>query len=528
MNFDYRKTTPRQIQERLELNNPKTNTKSKNLDISSLKEGQAIKGSIIDLRLNEVKLLLQAEGQTLIGHLSEEVSLAIGQDAEFIVAKDSSGQFILRHKTDDSNSLMEQTIEKALTASSLPTSERNITIVKELLNHQLPIDKNTLQALHKFAIRHPDANPSTLVSMYKNNIPINSDNIGQFDSYQQGSHQLLNVIHNISNNISIILEDGQAPLLDMTLSKTVDFSEQLLSILKANPDATRQDALPISNILSQAQTEALGNSLEPFSHTEGQLESVRDGSANLNDILDLYTEILSTYQNHKLEHENLTQDSKLAQNLHSLLSSSEYSKTIREAFHMRWTIPLKNLPKEKTVSNLYRILEEDMKLLNKLDHSSTKTIESSILKEPAKNGQDNIQFMKELNEIIQYIQLPVFLNDQDLHVDVYVMNKKKALLDKKDNFTIFIHLEMEELGPINIKLTISEKNIQAAFQIDDSQASQIIEKHLDQLTETLEKKGYTFSGHIDSSEEKVNVFDEILNQNINKETSFRYSFDIRA
>ncbi len=526
--FINRKPTPRQVQEALELNNSKMNTESKTLDISSLKEGEIIKGSVIDLWFNEVKLLVEPEGKILIAHLSEDVPLSIGQDAQLIVAKDFSGQFILRHKSDDSQSLIQQISEKALSASNLPISEENVSIVKELLNHQLPINKDTLQTLHKFAIRHPEAKTSTLVSMYKNEIPITTKNIEQFDSYQQESHQLLNVIHKIEENISQTIDN---------ISQNVVFTEQLLTILKSNPTYTNQDSLPISDILSQEQTQALANYLDPFSLGENQLESIREGSANLTELLDIYTEILSEYhsdyqnENVVLEQDKLAQNPVLPQDLHSLFRSTEYSETIRQAFHIRWTIPLKNLPKEKTVSNLYRILEEDMELLSKIESASSKAIDdsiNSIMKEETKNVQDNMNFMKDLNQLIQYIQLPVFLKDRDLHVDLYVLSKKKALLDKKDSFTVIIDLDMEHLGPINIKLIMSDKNIQADFLLVDPESAKLIEEELDQVKASLAKKGYSFNGKVDLRKEKSMVFDEILNQNVNKEGSFRYSFDIRA
>ena len=221
----------------------------------------------------------------------------------------------------------------------------------------------------------------------------------------------------------------------------------------------------------------------------------------------------------------------LPQDLHSLFRSTEYSETIRQAFHIRWTIPLKNLPKEKTVSNLYRILEEDMELLSKIESASSKAIKdliNSIIKEQTKNVQDNMDFMKDLNQIIQYIQLPVFLKDRDFHVDLYVLNKKKALLDKKDSFTVIIDLDMEHLGPVNIKLLISDMNIQADFLLVDPESAKLIEEELDQLKTSLAKKGYSLNGKVDLREEKTKVFDEILNQNVNKEGFFRYTYDIRA
>ena len=95
----------------------------------------------------------------------------------------------------------DQMILKALTASGLPASERNRTLVMELLQHKLPIDKQTLQMFAKLAATNRNASSMTLILLYKNQIPITPANIRQFDAYQNGTHQLLKDIQSLSKSI---------------------------------------------------------------------------------------------------------------------------------------------------------------------------------------------------------------------------------------------------------------------------------------------------------------------------------------
>ena len=362
--------------------------------------------------------------------------------------------------------------------------------------------------------------------MYKHSITINADNISQFESYQQGSHSLVENFNRIINNISTLLEGLEKPSSDQSFSWIMDFPAKLFSTLEGKkettPIALAEDMPAISSLLSSGQRETLVKNLETLylgdDLARGNLfNQIREGSAKLNNVLSVLKEITLLEENHSNPRD-----------LHTLISSQEYSKILGEAFHLRWTLPLKKLSKENSIRDLYKLLEEDMEQLSKLEASTTKARENFILKEPTKNLQDNLQFMRELNDIMQYIQLPIQLSNQDAHVDLYVLNKKKALLDKKDSLNIYIQLKMEHLGFLAIKMLMSEKNIQASFQLEDSESSKLIEKYLPELRKSLEVKGYQFNGRIETNEEKVNVFDEILKLDANNEASLRYSFDIRA
>ena len=146
MNFNYKnrrsdflpsRPSPKEVHEAIRLNNAKITGKTNLLDVSSLRQGQILKGSIIDLRFNQVKLMVEPDKLILLAGLSGEVPLEIGQETQFLVTKDSSGQLILKHKPEENKTQIQETIEKALTASNLPISDKNAALVQELLNHQL-------------------------------------------------------------------------------------------------------------------------------------------------------------------------------------------------------------------------------------------------------------------------------------------------------------------------------------------------------------------------------------------------------
>ena len=101
----------------------------------------AIKGEIIDLRYQEVTIRLEPSGQIITANVLGDLPLYIGQKAEFLIADDTKGQITLRY-IESLSTPMYDIAHKALFASGLAVSERNLAIVKELLNYQVPVDKN--------------------------------------------------------------------------------------------------------------------------------------------------------------------------------------------------------------------------------------------------------------------------------------------------------------------------------------------------------------------------------------------------
>lgn len=65
---------------------------------------------------------------------------------------------------------------------------------------------------------------------------------------------------------------------------------------------------------------------------------------------------------------------------------------------------------------------------------------------------ENLNFMKTLNETFPYIQLPIKLQNQNAHADLYVMTRKEALKKNPDNLKVLLHLDMEHLGTLDIRI----------------------------------------------------------------------------
>ena len=128
-----------------------------------LKEGQLLKGQIIDHRHNEIKLMVEPGNQVISARISDEVSLAIGQYAGFIVSEATSDSLVLRLLPQEAQA-NDSIILKALTAAEIAINARSKAIVEELLAQRMPVDKHTLQTLIRQSAATVKASPLCLVS----------------------------------------------------------------------------------------------------------------------------------------------------------------------------------------------------------------------------------------------------------------------------------------------------------------------------------------------------------------------------
>ncbi|MDD3173819.1 MAG: flagellar hook-length control protein FliK, partial [Herbinix sp.] len=225
-------------------------------------------------------------------------------------------------------------------------------------------------------------------------------------------------------------------------------------------------------------------------------------------------------------HQNLAQsDNKTAM---KLLQAPEYSKLMENAFLQKWTLTPEKIAKKTPVQELYQNLQEDIEKLSQLSKEGKASSETLQIRESLKNLQENVTFMKDLNQMITYLGLPVQLKDQKLHSELYVYTRKKALQESPDNISVLLHLDMTHLGSLNIHIQMSHSLIQAKFCAEDKEAGQIIAKNIPLLEEALGRKGYELHAELVDTYEKPDFSKDFIEENSLDTAVKRYTFDIRT
>lgn len=234
--------------------------------VRSLYPGQILRGEVSDLRNTEIVVTL--ENNTIVaGKLVNGSWLAIGETAAFKVNAATQENIVLEALPRADMSLANSTIQKALDEAGLPKTERNQQIVFELMNNQLPINKQSIHQMLQLSLQNKEISVPTLVLMNKLEIPITKENATQFEAFQQNQHSIADKLYDLGTHLSSLLKDmattGYADHQDFQAA-----SSKLLTTMldnSMNTNSFQKNVLPDTILtLSEEQKEELISILDNF------------------------------------------------------------------------------------------------------------------------------------------------------------------------------------------------------------------------------------------------------------------------
>lgn len=211
-----------------------------------------------------------------------------------------------------------------------------------------------------------------------------------------------------------------------------------------------------------------------------------------------------------------------------LFSSKEYQTALRSVMEQQWLIKPEELQQEHKVSELYDRLEAQMNQMEHLIRAAG--AEAQSFHTAAADVQSNIEFMNQVNQVYNYVQIPLRLSGQNASSELYVYRNRRNQSDQDGELTAFLHLDLEHLGSTDVSIKLKEKNVTANFYLDDDASYELVEKHLPILEKHLKKKGYFCKVTVAKEPvESANFVENIREkENSAAATLHRYSFDVKA
>lgn len=217
------------------------------------------------------------------------------------------------------------------------------------------------------------------------------------------------------------------------------------------------------------------------------------------------------------------------EDLKSFFGSREFRNLLEAGMKNEWLVKPEDVADKEKVEQLYARIREQTARLEEAFHMAGKA-ESAGAKS-VQNLQNNVDFMNQMNHLFTYIQLPLKMTGNEAHGDLYVYTNKKSLAQKDGNVSALLHLDMENLGPLDVYVTMQKNlnKVSTNFTVKDEAALNLIASHIHILNERLEKRGYSMKADFQIKEdEPTNVMKEILEQNKNISVLSKTSFDMRA
>lgn len=269
------------------------------------------------------------------------------------------------------------------------------------------------------------------------------------------------------------------------------------------------------HILSSGERSQLTELVGRFTENKELLSSLRDGTLTARELLTNIKNILPTLPDESLK---------------ELFSSREMQHVLKGQFLSGWTLSPEGLKEEGSIDRLYGKMQEQLTELTTLSRMfGTRAPGESII-HTTTDMQQNMEFMKTLNEQFAYMQLPIKLSEQNAHGDLYVMTKKDVLKKSKDNLKVLLHLEMDSLGTLDIHITKEHTNIATRFYVAKESARKLLEKNAELLKDAINEQGYSFTSEFVPKEKDVDVLHDFIEKDTPAPVGniTRYNFDLRA
>ena len=270
-----------------------------------------------------------------------------------------------------------------------------------------------------------------------------------------------------------------------------------------------------------------------YQELQEAINQIKQNNLSRNDIGNTYHDIKNTYDllnltGNILQMAEKAMSGKLSVKVAGLLADPEFTRLLTDSLKSSWTLNPEDVKDASKVSELYRRLGSQLDTLAKALEATGQ--ESSNMARGVTNLNQNLDFMNQLNQIYTYIQLPLKMNQNTAHGDLYVYTNKRNLAAKDGNVSAFLHLDMEHLGPVDIYVAMQNEKVNTHFYLSDDKMLDFLMENIHMLNERLETRGYAVKCELSVKETEASsnpVLDAILQDDTNKQLT-HYAFDVRA
>lgn len=505
-----------------------------NSGIKMLKDmlaGDTFSGKVMNMQDNNI-LLQMSGGKSLLAHLSDGANIRIGQNLTFMVESNTDSNILLKPlMPNDQQAVL---INKALDGAQLPVTDLNINIVKELIRLNMPLNADTLSEMVKNANKFPDANINTLANLMRLEMPVTAENIAQFEAYKNYEHSINSELNNLSDGLASLIAGladaknsgtgaGIGIFQDMVElfygEETADgamgsaflnsvFSEDTLNNLaKTLEDAAKNNAGNADNELNSA---ASGNAAESLNKLA---ESLKSGNMS---VKDFFSDFLFILKNNP----------ELNGTLKDLLGSKDMNALIKHMVDETLKLNPSDVAKEDGINNYYKRVKS---IIEKAEEKASKSDGSQAVMKDMQSIKSNIDFMNDLNRNMTYFQMPIKFSESAANGELYVFTNKKALAACSDNVSALLHLDMDNLGPIDIYVKLSGKNVSTNFCLESEELLNFVYSNIDKLNARLEALGYDtkFEMKVAQENDKFDFVEGFVEKDV-KAPAMQYILDVKA
>ncbi|GEM_PF-76117 len=560
-----------------------------NARLANMANGETFTGEVISKNGDTATIRLMG-GEEINALLSKDMNIMEGKNVTFQVVSNNGDAVAIR--TLFNNNSQELIAMNALKEAGIEANPKSMLMMSDLLNNNMPIDKGSLSAMYSKILSNPDIDQSNMVNLAGRGFELNADNLGKLNALvnfeERVSSTVSSLIDDIPKEMTNMLNEGdikgavklftdisnaingtlgeagaEGKAIDQTVADSASETAKVI-ISDAGENVVQTTNPDVKNVITEepfmeiaANGEAVNAGTEKVL-TEGDLATPKGadngqiaGTIKAEDAVTLSNILKEINPNINVSAEDilngnidnaklmseiakaLGEDPEAQSHMKSLMDNETFNGIMKGELKDMWLLNPEKMAKEGDISEYYTKLNNQ---IHAVAQSMSETLSSSgNLSQALNNLSQNLEFLNDLNQFVAYVQLPLNMEGEAASGDLYVFANKKNLAEKEDNLTALLHLNMEYLGPLDVYVKLSaDTHISTNFTVASDEILDLLEAHMDMLTDRLKDKGYSLENQFNVSDETTDInsgFSKLLedkNGEKPKDIISYNGFDVRA
>lgn len=468
------------------LNNIYINKMLAEIETLFLEEGQVLLGEIREIHQKEAIIHFEKLGMVRAG-LEGDQKLKVGDTINFLVKSIGTSQVHLK--------------PLPKTAGEILNSEENLTTGK----NQDKDNGYLIKLLKDYGIKADKDSIEYVKTLIKYNIPLNEEKIVAGLQVIEKLDQLLGQLgkkDTPSQTFINIKEDGNLEkndirniLVETKVGKEVEVVSNLGGKIPAIKEAELERSRRFTNILEDFYLQ------------------IKQGDLSNKDIEKIVA-LLSKY-NLKFSLNNIKNFFEFKENIQTFYKDFVFHENINlyEFTNMNKNIIINSDSLKEIMENNYL---EYRKLILRLEEIKDRQLLGSkdMPRENLEKLQDKLEFLNELNQELNYVFIPLILDDHIHRAFIRLLKDRKATGNPKANISILINLDTKNLGSIMVSCQLIRNTININFHGLNKNDIPMFKGGEEQLLEYINYTGYKVGEVNYIHEDKLDILDIlIVNQN---------------
>ncbi|HYE80552.1 MAG TPA: flagellar hook-length control protein FliK [Clostridia bacterium] len=515
--------------------------------LKNLEAGDVLKGRVLEALGNSIAIKT-ASGQVFTAILQEGASVPKGAFVELTVSSIADGKIYAEFKDENKAAGMDEKLSELLKQFRLPVDEKNMEAARLLMKYRQTVDKEAIVKITGLQKSIDNLNQSSegrlgllLSGLDIKNTPVDvlnkivlnwsADMVSKDDGGSVPTNQ-----GNIASGTAVPEKSGpvtekaaanvvadQTPLIEENSAEAAKNTREAQAVAKPESAVIKKEisANMGTDVVEEAQTAVKENRTVSDEVKGAELLKVLDklgieAGSEAKNLAGKVADILASIRGSDMEALTYLASKEmkitprnigmLIKNVENSDGISQFLDKLQERISIGDDLELKDI--KASVKKFFlepgqledsKEVTEQLKDVARLGEKLEKYLNSSGSKDPEirealSNLRDNIDFLRDINQHTNYMQLPVMINGDTSTAKLYVFKegKKSKKIDPGDA-TVVVALDLSNLGHLESMIKVRDKSVNVTFRVENKSIGTMLEKNSLLLKASLKEKGYSLN-----------------------------------